>query len=237
MIACGSRAAAAIRRPRPVGVRPRGSVVLAKCTCPLIIGVGSRKSTPASCCQRMEVEWFPLTRPKNVRSIWMRVRPQRDSGEIALERQRGCSHRRRVRQHAWAMAGQRRGVRRDLPTVRFPAACGLSLTGPRGCVPQAGARDGQRCLNAPISAFSDAGAFDTSAIADARLGRGDTDRPDLERFAVAEAHRAPLAFCRAPCRQRRSRARAACDPGRFREEVRRDHILSPAHAADYIPLT
>jgi transcriptional regulator with XRE-family HTH domain len=72
MIACGLRAVAAIRRPRPVAVRPRGSEAVTKCTWPLISRVGSRKSTPASCCHGMDAEWFPLTRPRSVRSIWMR---------------------------------------------------------------------------------------------------------------------------------------------------------------------
>src|ERR1700677_1115461 len=89
------------------------------------------------------------------------------------------------------MARQRRGVRHGWRAGPFPAAFGLPLGSLLGGVPQVGTRDRQRRLDAPISTLSYAGAFDASAVADAGLGRGDTDRPGLKRLAVTEAHPAP----------------------------------------------
>lgn len=92
-------------------------------------------------------------------------------------------------EHGRAMAWQRRGAGCGSRAIGFPAACGLRLTRcRRGCIPQAGTWHRQRRLDAAISAFRNAGAFDASAVADAGLGCRDTDRSNLERFTVAEAH-------------------------------------------------
>ena len=70
-MACGFRALAAMRLPLPVEVRPRGSSKVAKWIWPLRKKFGSKASIPASSCQEMSAEWFPLIRPARVRSMWM----------------------------------------------------------------------------------------------------------------------------------------------------------------------